>query len=312
MNAGFIGFGKYNPPQVVTNVDLEKRMDTSDEWIRTMTGIEQRHIADDSMDTSDLAYFAAKDALNNAGVQPEEIGLIIVATVTPDQPFPSVSAMIQERLGAKNAAAMDISAACAGFMYGAVTAKHFVEAGTYEKILVVGVEKLSKITNWEDRNTAVLFGDGAGAAVIAPVSEGRGILSFELGADGSGGKYLYQDEKAHIQMNGREVFKFAVRQMGESAVTVIEKAGLTTADVDYLIPHQANIRIMEASRERLGLPIEKMSKTIHKYGNTSAASIPISIVDDLANNKIKDDDIVVLVGFGGGLTWGALCIKWGK
>lgn len=312
MNAGFIGIGKYVPSQVVTNFDLEKRMDTSDEWIRTMTGIEERHIADETIDTSDLAYFAAKNALEHAGVEPEEIELIIVATVTPDQPFPSVSTMIQERLGAKNAAAMDISAACAGFMYGTVTAKHFVEAGTYEKILVVGVEKLSKITNWEDRNTAVLFGDGAGAAVIGPVSEGRGILSFELGADGSGGKYLYQDEEAHIQMNGREVFKFAVRQMGESAVSVTEKAGLTTDDVDYLIPHQANIRIMEASRERLGLPVEKMSKTIHKYGNTSAASIPISIVDDLADQKIKDDDIIVLVGFGGGLTWGALCIKWGK
>ena len=195
-------------------------------------------------------------------------------------------------------------------MYGVVTAKQFVESGTYDYVLVVGVEKLSKITDWEDRNTAVLFGDGAGAAVIGKVSEGRGILSFELGADGSGGKHLYQDEK--LIMNGREVFKFAVRQMGESAESVIEKAGLTKEDVDFLIPHQANIRIMESSRERLGLPVEKMSKTIHKYGNTSAASIPISLVDDLAEGKVKDDDVIVLVGFGGGLTWGALCIKWGK
>ena len=218
--------------------------------------------------------------------------------------------MLQEQLGATNAAAMDISAACAGFMYGVVTAKQFVESGTYDYVLVVGVEKFSKITNWEDRNTAILFGDGAGAAVIGKVSEGRGILSFELGADGSGGKHLYQDEKSY--MNGREVFKFAVRQMGESAINVIEKAGLTKADIDFLIPHQANIRIMEASRERLGLPVEKMSKTIHKYGNTSAASIPISLVDDLAEGKVKDDDVIVLVGFGGGLTWGALCIKWGK
>ena len=310
MNAGLIGIGKYVPSHILTNADLEKRLDTSDEWIRTMTGIEERRIADDSTDTSDMAYHAAVDAISHAGIKPEEIGLILVATVTPDRPFPSVATMIQERLGAKNAAAMDISAACAGFMYGVVTAKQFVESGVYDYVLVVGVEKLSKITDWEDRNTAVLFGDGAGAAVVGRVSEGRGILSFELGADGSGGKHLYQDKYLH--MNGREVFKFAVRQMGESAINVIEKAGLEKEDVDFLIPHQANIRIMESSRERLGLPVEKMSKTVHKYGNTSAASIPISLVDDLAEGRVKDDDILVLVGFGGGLTWGALCIKWGR
>lgn len=310
MNAGLIGVGKFVPSHVVTNHDLEQRIDTTDEWIRTRTGIEERRIADENTDTSDMAYEAAKDAIENSGLQPEDIGMIIVATVTGDRPFPSVATMIQERLGAKNAAAMDVSAACAGFMYGVVTAKHFVEAGTYEHVLVVGVEKLSKITDWEDRNTAVLFGDGAGATVVGKVSEGRGILSFELGADGTGGKHLYQDK--YIHMNGREVFKFAVRQMGESAVSVTEKAGLTTDDVDYLIPHQANIRIMEASRERLGLPVEKMSKSVHKYGNTSAASIPISLFDDLQEGRVKDDDIIVLVGFGGGLTWGALCIKWGK
>ncbi|MBB4824475.1 3-oxoacyl-[acyl-carrier-protein] synthase-3 [Sporosarcina luteola] len=310
MGAGLIGIGKCVPSQVVTNADLEKRMDTTDEWIRTRTGIEERRIAADDMDTSDMAFAAAEEAIQNAGIKPEEIGMILVATVTPDRPFPSVATMIQERLGCVNAAAMDLSAACAGFMYGVVTAKHFVEAGTYKHVLVVGVEKLSKITDWEDRNTAVLFGDGAGAAVIGEVSEGRGILSYELGADGRGGNHLYQDQ--YIVMNGREVFKFAVRQMGESAVSVIEKAGLSKEDVDYLIPHQANIRIMEASRERLGLPIEKMSKSVHKYGNTSAASIPISLYDDLAEGRVKDDDIIVLVGFGGGLTWGALCIKWGK
>ncbi|NYF23983.1 beta-ketoacyl-ACP synthase III [Sporosarcina sp. JAI121] len=310
MTAGILGMGKYTPSTVLTNADLEKRLDTSDEWIRTMTGIEERRIADDSTDTSHMAYNAAVDAISKSGIKPEEIGLIVVATVTPDRPFPSVSSMLQEQLGAKNAAAMDVSAACAGFMYGVVTAKQFVESGTYDYVLVVGVEKLSKITNWEDRNTAILFGDGAGAAVIGKVSEGRGILSFELGADGSGGKHLYQDEK--LVMNGREVFKFAVRQMGESAESVIVKAGLKKEDVDFLIPHQANIRIMEASRQRLGLPIEKMSKTIHKYGNTSAASIPISLVDDLTEGRVKDDDVIVLVGFGGGLTWGALCIKWGR
>lgn len=311
MNAGLIGIGKFSPSQVLTNTDLEQRLDTSDEWIRTMTGIEERRIADDSTNTSDMAYEAAVTAIADAGIKPEDIGLIIVATVTPDQPFPTVSNMLQERLGAKKAASMDISAACAGFMYGVITAKQFVESGTYDYVLVVGAEKLSKITDWEDRNTAVLFGDGAGAAVVGKVSEGRGILSFEIGSDGSGGKHLSQ-EGPYLQMNGREVFKFAVRQMGESAINVTEKAGLTTEDVDYLIPHQANIRIMEASRERLKLPTEKMSKTIHKYGNTSSASIPISLFDDLAEGKVKDDDIIVLVGFGAGLTWGALCIKWGR
>ncbi len=310
MSAGLIGVGKFVPPYKLTNEELENRMDTSDEWIRTMTGIEERRIADDETDTSAMAYFAAKDAIEDAGLQPEDIDLILVATVTPDRPFPAVSTMIQHKLGATNAAAMDISAACSGFMYGIITAKQFIETNAYKHVLVVGVEKLSKIMDWEDRNTAVLFGDGAGAAVVGQVSEGRGILSFELGADGSGGKHLYQDE--YIQMNGREVFKFAVRQMGQSAVNVIEKAGLTKDEVDYLIPHQANIRIMEASRERLELPIEKMSKTIHKYGNTSAASIPISLIDDLADGKIKDDDVIVFVGFGGGLTWGAVCLRWGK
>ena len=311
MNAGIIGLGTYYPEQVLTNEDLEKRMDTSDEWIRTMTGIEERRIARPDEETSDMAVKAAREAIKDAGISPEQIGLILVATVTPDQPFPSVSTMLQEQLGAVNAAAMDISAACAGFMYGLVTAKQFVESDTYSHVLVVGVEKLSKITDWEDRNTAVLFGDGAGAAVVSKVSEGRGILSFELGADGSGGKHLYQDGP-HLKMNGREVFKFAVRQMGESAVSVIEKAGLKKEDIDMLIPHQANIRIMDASRERLGLPVEKMSKTIHKYGNTSSASIPISLNEEVINGKIKDDDVIVMVGFGGGLTWGAIAIKMGK
>lgn len=310
MNAGIIGTGRCLPEDKLTNFDLEQRMDTSDEWIRTMTGIEERRIANDEQDTSDMARVAAQKAIEDAGIDPADIGLILVATVTPDRPFPSVSCDIQQQIGAVNAAAMDISAACAGFMYGVITAKQFIESDTYRYVLVVGVEKLSKITNWEDRNTAVLFGDGAGAAVIGKVSEGRGILSFELGADGSGGEHLYQDK--HLVMNGREVFKFAVRQMGESAINVIEKAGLDKEDVDFLIPHQANIRIMESSRARLDLPVEKMSKTIKKYGNTSAASIPISLVEDLEEGRIKDDDVVVMVGFGGGLTWGAIAMKWGK
>ena len=311
MNVGIIGLGRYVPERVVTNFDLEKIMDTTDEWIRTRTGIEERRIADDDVNTSDMAYEAAKDALADSGIDAHQIGLILVATVTPDQPFPSVSTMIQEKLGAKNAAAMDISAACAGFIYGVITAKQFVESGTYPYVLVVGVEKLSKITNYDDRNTAVLFGDGAGAVIVGEVSEGRGILSFELGADGSGGKHLVQNGP-FLEMNGREVYKFAVRQMGDSAENVIAKAGLAKEEVDFLVPHQANIRIMESSRIRLGLPEEKMSTTIKQFGNTSAASIPIALKEEVLAGKVKDDDVVVLVGFGGGLTWGAICLKMGR
>lgn len=310
MNAGIIGVGKYMPDRVMTNKELETMMDTSDEWIRTRTGIEERRIAPDDIDTSDMAYEAAKKAMDHAGVQPENIDMILVATVTPDRPFPSVACMLQARLGCVNASAMDVSAACAGFMYAVATAKQFIENEACKNILVVGVEKLSKITDWTDRNTAVLFGDGAGAVVVGPVSEGRGILAFDLGADGTGGQHLYQDQ--YIVMNGREVFKFAVRQMGESSVKVLEKAGLTKNDVDFLIPHQANIRIMEAARQRLELPEEKMSKMIHKYGNTSSASIPMVIADEVEAGKIKDDDVIVLVGFGGGLTWGAIALRWGR
>lgn len=312
MGTGIIGIGRELPEKILTNFDLEKMVDTNDEWIRTRTGIEERRIADDNTDTSDIALAAAKKAIADAGIHPEDIDMIMVATVTPDQSFPSVACMIQERLGAKKAAAMDLSAACAGFMYGMVTAKQFIDTGVYKYVLVVGVEKLSKITNWEDRNTAVLFGDGAGAAVLGKVSDGRGILSFELGADGSGGKHLYLDDEDYIYMNGREVFKFAVRQMGESSENVLVKAGLSKEDVDFLIPHQANIRIMEASRQRLDLPEEKLSKTVHKYGNTSAASIPISLVEELEAGKIKEDDVLVMVGFGGGLTWGAIAMRWGR
>lgn len=311
MNAGIIGIGRYLPEKIVTNSDLEKVMDTSDEWIRTRTGIEARRIASDDVNTSDMAYKAAAQAIESAGITAEDIDLILVSTVTPDQSFPSVACVIQEQLGAKKAAAMDLSAACAGFMYGVVTGEQFIKNGVYKNVLVVGVEKLSKITNWEDRNTAVLFGDGAGAVVLGPVSEGRGILSFELGADGSGGKYLLQ-EGDFIAMNGREVFKFAVRQMGESSLNVLTKAGLTREDVDLLIPHQANIRIMESARERLNLPVEKMTKTIHKYGNTSASSIPIALAEELEAGRIKDGDVLVMVGFGGGLTWGAIALRWGK
>lgn len=309
MGVGILGVGHYLPRKVLTNKDLEKFVDTSDEWIRSRTGIEERRIAEDE-ESSDLAYEAAKMALEDANVSAEDIDLILVATVTPDQSFPSVAAMIQDRLGAKKAAAMDLSAACAGFVYGLVTGGQYIATKAYKKVLVVGVDKLSKILNWEDRNTCVLMGDGAGAVVMGEVSEGKGILSFELGADGSGGDDLKQDGK-YLVMNGREVFKFAVRQMPESTVNVIEKAGLEKEDVDYLIPHQANIRIMEAARQRIGISEDKMATTIRKYGNNSSASIPIALSEAVREGKVKDGDNIVLVGFGGGLTWGAALLKWG-
>jgi len=310
VNVGILGIGRYVPEKVVTNHDLEKIVDTSDEWIRTRTGIAERRIADDTIDTSYMAVEASKKALEDAGISGEDIDLILVATVTPDRAFPAVACVIQEAIGAKHAAAMDLSAACAGFMYGMITAQQFIQTGTYKNVLVVGSDKLSKIVDWNDRNTAVLFGDGAGAIVMGAVSEGKGILSFELGADGSGGKHLYQDE--YVMMNGREVFKFAVRQLGDSCLRVLEKAGLTKEDVDFLVPHQANIRIMESARERLNLPKEKMSMTIEKFGNTSASSIPIAMVEELQNGRIQDGDLIILVGFGGGLTWGAVALRWGK
>ncbi|MCU5439817.1 beta-ketoacyl-ACP synthase III [Bacillus cereus] len=310
MNVGILGIGRYVPEKVVTNHDLEKIMDTSDEWIRTRTGIAERRIADDTIDTSYMAVEASKKALEDAGISGEDIDLILVATVTPDRAFPAVACVIQEAIGAKHAAAMDLSAACAGFMYGMITAQQFIQTGTYKNVLVVGSDKLSKIVDWNDRNTAVLFGDGAGAIVMGAVSKGKGVLSFELGADGSGGKHLYQDE--YVMMNGREVFKFAVRQLGDSCLRVLDKAGLTKEDVDFLVPHQANIRIMESARERLNLPQEKMSMTIEKFGNTSASSIPIAMVEELQNGRIQDGDLIILVGFGGGLTWGAVALRWGK
>src|SRR5690625_193684 len=312
MGVGIIGTGHYAPDNVVTNKDLEKIVDTTDEWIRTRTGIEERRIAGDEEDSSDMAFHAAEKALANAGITAEELDLILVATISPDTPFPSVACMIQDRLGAKNAAAMDVAAACAGFMYGVISGAQFIKTKVYKHVLVVGVDKLSKIIDWKDRNTCVLMGDGAGAAVLGEVSEGKGILSIELGANGAGGKELYQNEKNYLVMNGREVFKFAVRQMPESSEAVIRKAGLNKEDVDYLVPHQANIRIMEAARQRLNIPDERMAKTINRYGNNSSASIPIALSESINDGKIKDGDIIVLVGFGGGLTWGAVALKWGK
>ncbi|WP_323702887.1 beta-ketoacyl-ACP synthase III [Mammaliicoccus sp. Dog046] len=313
MDIGIKGFGAYAPDRVVKNEHFESYLETSDEWITKMTGIKERRFANEDQDTSDLAYEAAKRAIEDSGLDNDEIEMIIVATSTGDKPFPTVATTLQKRLGLNKVPSMDQLAACTGFIYGIATAQAFVNSGLYKNVLVVGADKLSKITDMHDRSTAILFGDGAGAAVIGEVSEGKGILGVELGSDGNGGPYLYQDMDEHtIKMNGREVFKFAVRIMGEASTKVVEKAGLQSEDIDMFVPHQANIRIMESARERLGIEKEKMSVTVDRFGNTSAASIPLSIAYELEQGKIKDNDTLVLVGFGGGLTWGAITLRWGK
>lgn len=324
-HVGILGTGSYVPEQVLTNADLEKMVDTSDEWIVTRTGIRERRIAAPEQAASDLAYEAAQKALQAAGIQGEDVDLIIVATITPDTFFPSTANILQDRLGARHAAAFDLAAACSGFLYGVVTASQFVRTGAYRYALVIGVDTLSKITNYEDRNTCVLFGDGAGAAVIGPVPEGYGLLSFELGSDGSGAPYLKLpaggsrmpasvetvEKKLHtIHMSGQDVFKFAVRIMETASLNVIQKVGLTPADIDFFVPHQANYRIIEAAMRRLQLDESRVMVNLDRYGNMSAASIPVALDEALQQGRIKDGDRLVLVGFGGGLTWGAAVIRW--
>jgi 3-oxoacyl-[acyl-carrier-protein] synthase-3 len=322
---GIAGTGSYLPQNVVTNFDLEKLVDTTNEWIVSRTGISERRYAGDDFASSDLAYEASIRALDSAGLTPMDLDLIIVATVTPDMMFPSTACILQEKLGATRASAFDLEAACSGFLYSLSVGRQFVMTGTYNNVLVVGVDKLTSIMDKEDRNTSVLFGDGAGAVILSKATDSEGILSVELGADGTGGKFLYMpaggskkpasfesiSAKEHfIKMDGSEVFKFAVRVMGKASTDAIEKAGLKFEDIDYLVPHQANIRIIEAAAKRIGLPMEKVKVNLDKYGNISAASIPIALDEAVRENNIKKGDNVVLVGFGGGLTWGACVINW--
>ncbi len=324
---GIIGIGTYVPEKVLTNKDLESMVDTSDEWIVERTGIQERRIASPDMATSDLASKAAQRALDDAGVTAEEIDLIIVATATPDMFFPSTACLVQANIKATHAAAFDLAAGCSGFVYGMVTGSQFIKAGLYKKVLVIGAECLSKILDWTDRNTCVLFGDGAGAAVLAETAPGYGILAAQLGADGSGGDLLKLpaggsrnpatnetvSQRMHfVHMSGNDVFKFAVKIMGEAANRALEDAGLSAGDVDCLIPHQANIRIIQSAAKRLKLPMDKVMINVNKYGNTSAASIPIALEEAVHGGKIKQGDNVVLVGFGAGLTWASAVIKWGK
>lgn len=319
------GLGSCVPERVLTNFDLEKMVDTTDEWIRTRTGIRERRIADETTATSDLAIVAARRALAEAQLDPADLDLIIVATVTPDMLFPSTACILQDRLGARRAAAFDLEAACSGFLYALAAGAQFIETGMYNNVLIVGAETLSKIVDWTDRSTCILLGDGAGAAVLQPSGDERGILSIHLGADGGGGDLLKQpaggsrcpateetvrNRLHYVHMNGREVFKFAVKVMGEAAQTVLQACNLTFNDVDYYIPHQANYRIIEASARRFGLPMERVLVNIDRYGNTSAASIPMALDEAVSEGKIKPGDIVLLVAFGGGLTWGAAAIQW--
>jgi 3-oxoacyl-[acyl-carrier-protein] synthase-3 len=322
---GIIGTGKYVPEKILTNSDLEKIVETNDEWIVSRTGIRERHIAAPHEATSDLAYEAALKALDSAGMKAEDLDLIIIATVTPDSAFPSTACILQDKLGAKGAAAFDLSAACSGFVYSLATAVGFIQNGMYNNALIIGADTLSRITDYTDRNTCVLFGDGAGAVIIGEVPEGRGFQSFDLGAEGSGGNLLkleaggsrlpasqqtVEDKKHFIYMNGREVFKFAVRVMGSATERVLTKAGLGKEDIDLFVPHQANIRIIQSAMQRLELPPEKCVINVDKYANTSAASIPLALVEAAEEGRMKEGDTVLMVGFGGGLTWGASVLIW--
>ena len=322
MRAKIIGVGSALPDKIVTNKDLAKTVDTSDEWIRTRTGIEERRVSDYDTSTSDLAFMAAEKALKKSGLTAEQIDLIVVGTTSPDYLFPSVACILQKRLGAVNAAAFDVSAACSGFNFALTAAIPFIENGTYKNILVVGADTLTKDLNWQDRGTCILFGDGAGAVVLTPSKDDSGFLASWLKSEGHlGGNLIMrgagsrdpEQKGAHgrcMTMEGKEVFKFAVRVLEESFEKVLDKAHLKFEDVDLFIPHQANIRIIDHVIKKYHLPKEKVFVNLQKYGNTSAASIPIALDEALAEGKIKKGDIIVLAGFGAGLTAGANVIKW--
>ena len=325
---GILGVGSFVPPQVVTNDDLSLRMDTSDEWIASRTGIRQRRIASADIATSDLAVEAGRRALDDAGLTADDIDLVVVATCTPDHPgsFPSTAAIVQNALGARRAGALDIGAVCSGFSYALHVVAQMARTGSVRRAVVIGAETLSRITNWNDRNTAVLFGDGAGAVVVGATDE-PGYLGGILGADGSGGPLLavpcggtrspltadcLEAQANTIFQNGREVYKFAVVTIGEAAIQALESAGLTPAAVDCFIPHQANIRIIGKAAERMGLPMEKVFVNLDRYGNTSAASIPLALDEAVKTGAVKKGSLVVTVGFGGGLTWAANVFRWTK
>ena len=309
---------------MLTNFDLEKMVETSDEWIRTRTGIVERRIADPDVATSDLAIRAAQAALESAGMGAAELDLIIVATVTPDMFFPCTAAIVQRHLG-PTMAAFDILVGCTGFVYGLAVAREMVASGVYNRVLVCGAETLSRITDWEDRRTCVLFGDAAGAAIVGPVEEGRGILGYSLGNDGTnadslkipaGGSRMPATQETvanrmhYLMMNGPEVFKFAVRVMVESSEEVVQRAGLQMSDINLVIPHQANLRIVDAAAKRFHLPYERFARNGDRYGNTSAATIPLALDEAVRAGSVKSGDLVLLSSFGAGLSWGSLVMRW--
>ena len=322
---GIIGIGSFVPEKILTNKDLEKIVDTNDEWISERTGIKVRHIVADGENTSDIAAKAAERALKDAGLTADDIDLIVVATATPDMLFPATACLVQNKLKAGKAAAYDLAAGCSGFMYAIVTASQFIKTGLYKHVLVIGAESLSRILDWTDRNTCVLFGDGAGAVVLGEVPEGYGILGSNLGADGSGGDLLCLPaggtsrpateatvrERLHfVHMAGNEVFKFAVKVMGEAALNALEHAKIDTSEVDWLIPHQANIRIIQSAAKRLKMPMEKVIVNVDRYGNTSSASIPIALEEAIHDGRIKSGQVITMVGFGAGLTWASAVMRW--
>ena len=325
LRAKILGTGKSLPKKILTNADLEKMVETSDEWIRSRTGIRERRVASEDEATSDLAILAAREALSDAKINPEELEAILVCTCTPDMIFPSVSCLVQSALGAKQAMGMDISAACSGFIYGLSVAKSFVESGTYKKLLLIGVDTLSKITDWRDRSTCVLFGDGAGAAVISAEAGESGILSVYTASDGGhadilkvpgGGsrKPISQkvlDEKSHvIRMDGPEVYKLAVTKMVEASLKALELAGKKAGDLKLIIPHQANLRIIDSVAKRLSLNGDSVFVNVQKYGNMSAATTIVALDEAQREGRLKEGDLVELVAFGAGLTWGASVIQW--
>jgi 3-oxoacyl-[acyl-carrier-protein] synthase-3 len=325
LRSRIISTGSYLPERVLTNADLEKTVDTSDEWITERTGIKERRIANGNQAASDLAYEASKVALERAALKAKDIDLIIAATVTGDMPFPSTACILQDKLSAKKAAAFDINAACSGFLYGLYIADGFIRSGMHKRILVVGTEVLSKITDWNDRTTCVLFGDGAGAVIVEPTEEDRGIISMSINSDGGmwellhmpGGGSRYPaskdsiDGRLHfIKMKGNETFKVAVRTLEDLAVKILKENKLEPSQLSLLIPHQANLRIIQATADRLGLSMDKVIVNLDKYGNTSAASIPIALDEALRTGRIKNGDYILLEAFGGGLTWASALIKW--
>lgn len=326
-SVGILGLGSALPDKILTNFDLEKMVDTSDEWITKRTGISQRRILSEDQPVYSLGIEAAKKAIADAGINPEDIGLIIVSTESPDYLTPSTACTIQNHLGAVNAAAFDLNAACSGFVYAMTVAQQFILSGKCKYVLVVACEGLSRVVDWKDRNTCVLFGDGAGAAVIGQVEEGFGIISTDIGADGSVGHNItlpcffstpedrekrHGDNKKALWMDGSEVFKFAVKVMAQSTERVVEKSGLDLDKIKLIVPHQANIRIIEGAGKRIGVSMEKIYCNVHKYGNISSACIPLALNEIVDSRSVVKGDNIVLVSFGGGLTWASMVIKWNK